>query len=478
MTAAAITQREQLGYEVPRLFTPPLLELTPATTLGFECVEFARDTLRLELDPWERWVLLHALELRDGELFRFRTLLLLVSRQNGKTFLLKVVVLFLLLTGRARLVLGVAQSIGIAREVWQECVDLLNRHDHLRERLVRVRNVNGEQEFVLDNGGRYKIAANNRSAGRGLSVDVLVMDELREHRSWDAWAALAATTSARPNALTICSSNAGDSESVVLWHLRDLALAGDDPTLGLMEYSAPDGCATDDLDGLAQANPSLGYGRLTLEVLLSSARLDPPAVFRVERMCQRVDSTDAAVDPAAWRACADPTGQVDEAGRLVAGFDVSPTSGHATLVVASQENGRVRVEVAGAWTSAAQARDDLAELVARTGVEAVAWFGVSGAALAPLLRSLPGSAELSEAKAREACQHFAGLVEARRLLHPSDPLLDVHVAGSHRYRQGDGWRFSRYGQASCDAAYACAGAALLAESLAPVERRYSGPLVV
>lgn len=37
------------GCEAPRIFTPPLRDLTPETTLGFEVIEFAEDVLQVEL---------------------------------------------------------------------------------------------------------------------------------------------------------------------------------------------------------------------------------------------------------------------------------------------------------------------------------------------------------------------------------------------------------------------------------------------
>ena len=53
------------GCEQPRIFTPPLRELTPDTTLGFECIAFAEDVLGIRLIPWQRWLLIHALEIID-----------------------------------------------------------------------------------------------------------------------------------------------------------------------------------------------------------------------------------------------------------------------------------------------------------------------------------------------------------------------------------------------------------------------------
>ena len=72
-----------LGSETPRIFTPPLRKLTPKTTLGFAAIEFAEDVCQVTLYPWQKWLLLHALELHPDGGFRFRTIVVLVARQQG-----------------------------------------------------------------------------------------------------------------------------------------------------------------------------------------------------------------------------------------------------------------------------------------------------------------------------------------------------------------------------------------------------------
>src|SRR5690349_7668479 len=83
---------KRFGSETPRIWTAPLRELTPETSLGFECIDFAEQTLELELMPWQKWFLIHALELHPTEVddygdpvFRFRKVILLVGRQNAKS---------------------------------------------------------------------------------------------------------------------------------------------------------------------------------------------------------------------------------------------------------------------------------------------------------------------------------------------------------------------------------------------------------
>lgn len=469
-----------MGSATPRLFTPPLRELTPETSLGFSLATFARDVLEQPLLPWQEDLGIRALELRADGSYRFRTVLALVARQNGKSHLLKVLALWRMYVDGAKLVLGTAQSLQIARESWAGAVELADECLPLAEEVAKVRYDNNQLGLYLLNGARYLLAASTRDAGRGLSVDLLILDEVRSQTDWDAWSSLSRTTVARPRGQIFAISNAGDHDSVVLNSLRESALAGRDESLGLFEWSAPEGCALDDRAGWAAANPALGHTGLSEASILSYLSTDPPEKFRTETLCQRVESLDTAVDPDAWKDCTDLAGAIADGGRLAVGFDISPTTGHATLVVAaSQTDGRVRLEVAGAWRTVADARTELAPLIARINPEAVGWYPAGpAAALAPLLKSLPGVEALNGVRVSEACQHLAELASSRRLLHPGDPLLDAQVAGSHRLRQGDGWRFSRFGKASCDAAYAAAAAALLAESMPAPVRHYEGPLVV
>ena len=44
-----------------------MTERPPDTSLGFECCEFAEDVLGIDLLPWQRWFLIHALELVDPD---------------------------------------------------------------------------------------------------------------------------------------------------------------------------------------------------------------------------------------------------------------------------------------------------------------------------------------------------------------------------------------------------------------------------
>jgi hypothetical protein len=484
-----------LGRTQPRLWTPPLRPLNRRTSHGYAIADFA-DTVGEPLLPWQRWLVIHAMELQPDGFYRFRVIIVLVARQNGKSSVKRTVSLWRLHIDGARLVLGVAQDVSLAREQWSMALETIEASPDLREDLAQVRRVNGDEWFRLDidhgreldydddeydesltlaGGGRYKIAASNRKAGRGLSIDELNIDELREQRNWNAWAALSKTTMARPDSQIWCMSNAGDDGSVVLNQLRDAALSGRDPSIGLFEWSGEDDCALDDWDQIRQANPGLGH-TVSEAAIRTALTTDPPAIYRTEVLCQRVEQLDGAVNFAAWKDCTDAAGNMDPyRKRLAVGFDVAPDGEHATLAVAARmPDGRGRLEIAAAWDSATAARAELAAKIARIRPCAVAWYPTGPAAeLAGILRPAPGVqavplerarpgrpayVELTGTRVAEVCMELAGLTRGRRIVQPGDPLLDAHIKGAAKLNAADGWRFTRRGAGHVDAAYAAAAA--------------------
>jgi hypothetical protein len=466
-TASPPRKHKLLGIKEARIYTPPLRTLTRRTSKGYEVAEFA-ELMGHPLLPWQRWLAIHALETVPGGDFRFRVIVVLVARQNGKSHAKRMISLWRMYIESTKLILGVAQDVSLAREQWQMCLDTINETPDLAAELVTTRRVNGDEWFKVRTGSRYKIAASNRSAGRGLSIGELNIDELREQRSWDAWSALSKTTMAVANSQIWCMSNAGDDSSVVLNQLRDAALSGRDPSIGLFEWSAPDDCALDDVQAWRQANPGMGY-TVSEAAIRTAMATDPPAVFRTEVLCQRVDQLEGAIDYQAWKACEDPQGTMDaHRGRLAACLDIARDGQHATLAVAArQPDGVVRLEIVAAWNSTEEIRTQLPELLGRIRPKVIGWFpGGPAGALAPMMRQIKGSEELTGGKAAQACQALADRVRTRGILHPGDPLLDAHVRGAEKLPSGDGWRFGRKSSNQhVDAAYAAAGAVFLADSM-------------
>lgn len=388
-------KRRLRGHTEPRVYTPPLRPVWPRSpeteenTAGYEVIDFANLVLNLTLYPWQEWLLAHALELRPNGTFRFRNLVVLVARQNGKSTLAQIVALWALYMLRVPLIIGTAQDLATAEDLWEDVVDIASSNPDLEQFVKAVNRRNGARslEVELPDGAsrrpirtEYKVKASTRKAARGLSSDMLFLDELREHTNWEAWGAISKTTLARPKALVWTLSNAGDALSVVLMSLRKKAHAAlgdpdginetdvpdvdgaepviedESPSLGIYEWSAAPGRDTKDREGWCEANPSLGYGALTEEALAAAEATDPEPVFRTECLCQWVLGTIEGPFPGgSWEKCVDLTGQISPTSELSYAVDVSVDRSTAWItVVGSQESGRPQVEIAagrpgGGW---------------------------------------------------------------------------------------------------------------------------------
>jgi hypothetical protein len=493
------------GSTTPRLFTPPLVvgapgpcgcgcALSPATSYGFDVVEFAADVLQHPPYPWQRWLLIHGGELLPDGRPRFRTVLVLVSRQNGKTETPVILSAYWQFVEAVPLILGTSTKVEYAKESWQKAVRLVDGADALADLRAKrwTRNTNGEQESWTEEGSRYKIAASNAEGGRSLTVHRLVLDELRQHHDYSAWDASVPAGNAVRDFQAWALSNAGDDRSIVLNELRAACLShlengeGDSRT-GLFEWSAPDDADPLDVQALVQANPSTGYGGLELDTLLGQARRavatggEALTGFKTESMCIRVKLLNPAVDPGAWARGLDPGDLASARSRLAVCLDVSPDGAHATLAAAAVlDDDRVRVETVASWSGAdctKQLRRDLPGWMDRLKPRTFGWFP-NGPAAAMALDLAdrrgaggrgwpPRGVDVAEIRgeASTVCMGFAEQVTAGRVAHSGQALLDAHVGGAERLRRGDGWVFSRRGDGHCEAAYAAAGAVHLARSL-------------
>jgi len=492
-TSYALDVNSARGSTVPRLWTPPLRELTPETSYGFEVIDFARDVLDHPLDEWQEWLVVHAGELLPDGTPRFSTVLVLVSRQCGKTEVLVVLSLWWLFVERVPLVLGTSTKLDYAKESWRKAVKLARRVPDLADEIPKrggVRETNGEQELATVDDCRYKIAASNAEGGRSLSIDRLILDELRMHHSYEAWDALEPTTSARPGSQIWALSNAGSDKSVVLNDKRADALAfietgeGDDD-LGLFEWSAPEDADPTDLGALAQANPALGHRKNARKLLANARRAvarggEALTGFKTEHMCIRVRMMDPAIDPGAWSRGLVPGDLSAVRSRVALVVDISLDQLHGTAYAAAVlPDERVRIDFVQEFAGLGctdKLRRALPALLARVKPQALGWLpsGPAASLAADLAdRKLPGwpppGVTIAEIRGETAsiCMGFAELSAAGQLVHSGDPLLDAQVAGAERLRRGDVWVFSRKGEGHCDAVYAAAGAAHLARTLPP-----------
>ncbi len=484
------------GQTEPRIWTRSLRELTEETSHGFAVIRFAEEVLEYVLLPWQKWLLIHALELLPNGRFRFRTLVILVARQNGKTELLKILTLWFMFILGVALVIGTAQNLDVAEEAWSATVDLAESVPDLAEEIARVDRTNGKKALKLRTSERYKVAAASRRGGRGLSGDLILLDELREHQSWDSWSAVTKTTLARALALIVCLSNAGDARSIVLRHLRRLAIEalveegradleaelkafsdqgigldqalgvdlddedddGGTPgdiepdSLGLFEWSAPPELSPRNRDGWAQANPSLGYtdeygSGIEESAIAAAFRTDPEWVFRTEVLCQwNAGAAEGPWPAGAWEKCLDETSSIADVAvedRAV-GIDVSANHSYAFIAV-SAYNQREEIHVELSATRAGT--DWVIPWLQERGIERVT-LQTKGAPVSPLKADLEDAdievVDWEGSDLSAGTGKFYAYVRDGKVRHLVQPIVDVAAATAATKPLGDGaWAWNR-----------------------------------
>jgi hypothetical protein len=334
-----------------------------------------------------------------------------------------------------RQVLAAAQNRDVALDAWRDALEVA---EDAGLSVRDVKRTNGREEFWIGNA-RYKVVSSTRRGGRGLSADLVILDEVREYRDWDAWAALEKTRRARKSSQVWAVSNEGDDGSVVLAALssegRAVASSGEVSDLAWFEWSAPDGLARDDPLGWRWANPALG-SLIDPQTVYSESRHDAPEVFETEVLCRRVVSLRPWIPLEVWGLSADAGVSVPDGSEVVFGLDAGPELRHATIAVGwRRPDGRVHVEAVAGFTSGdgpvlVRAGVRLAELVERwspNGVVVVARSASDAAAFrilegldVPLVRVTGGDLAA-------AVSGFYESVLGRRLVHPPDPMTDSHV---------------------------------------------------
>ncbi|WP_181028762.1 terminase [Rathayibacter sp. AY1A4] len=506
------------GRTEPRLWTKPLRELTPETSLGFEVIAFALTVLGVELYPWQKWLLIHALELREDGTYRFRRVIVLVARQQGKTTLASVLATWWLFVDSARhpnrtpplkfKVVGVAQNLDIAREPWaavkvwcdpkpetEEEAELAL--EALQDATAKVVDTNGKEAIVARSRAHYEIRAAKNA--RGKPAARVLMDEMREQRDWAAWNAVSQTSKSFFNGMLFGFSNAGDAGAVVLIKQREAGISDIDDwdeyvgaglvsaeeyantrdvSLGLFEWSAPDGCPKDDVDGILQANPSIGHGPLTVPAVLADIRGMTDAGFRTEVLCQWVTANvDSFIDPKDFKALhhdrATVFATIPAGARTVWGLDMGHNRESTWIAAAvTTSSGRPFVTARTKLPGWAGVVDYLAELAKASGHREVALQGKG----VPAVEFIDGLQKagltvhaLEGGQFALATGRFRDHVRDRDVVVVEQPEIDIAVEGGVVTDYGENEAWSRRKSLPVDIAGLCAMTAALyaLEALTP-----------
>jgi hypothetical protein len=438
----------RLGAQSPRLHSVP----HAASSAGQEAVELAASA-GLHLYPWQQHVLEHALGERDDGQWAAFEVALIVSRQNGKGSILEARELAGMFLFGEQLILHSAHEFRTAVEAFHRILMLIEQTPDLDSRVSRVLRSHGDEGIELKNGSRLKFVARTGGSARGLSADLVILDEA--FNLPDAtMASMLPTLSARPNPQVWYTSSAVNAEEHrngwVLTRLRDRGIAGGDPGLAYFEWSADEDAYKADPEStasnwtqIALANPSLGFRPGVSEERVERERASlTPKGFAVERLgvgdWPRTAEGVTVFPASAWEGCASTDAVLGDPFVLAA--DAPPDRSEAYIVASDGTH----VEVVETKRGLGWVADYLIARHERHGCQVVIDGKGAIGSLIPKLEAAGVKVLLmNAADVARACGQFYDAVTEGRLTHLDDPILNVAVAGATQRPLGDAWAWDR-----------------------------------
>lgn len=449
-------------------FPPPRLETRrnpdrPAT-FGTTVAQWHLLIQRQQMMPHQRYVVDVAGELDPATGLRwYDTVLVKMPRQNAKTTTLEPQMVGASRrrdpAGRKvrRTVIYTAQTRDLARErLITDLVDTkLVDHPALRGQFS-VRRSNGSEKITWrDTQSRLMVQAPNDTAGHGLTVDDVYLDEAFHYTDLTIVNAFQPTMITRPDPQLWIVSTPGDGTDALMLHYEELAaIAVNDPDtrLCVFDWSADEDDDRADPKVWRRVMPALGR-TITEDRVRSLLATTPPAEFDRAYLARRPAlALVAAFPPAAWADCANTTDvPLDPAGPLVLAVDVDPERTHGVLAVSFRHGeavGAITLRRPGTrWIVGA-----VLELVNRHGVTVFEVWGDRRAGVGGIIDQLRGRGlpvhEVSAGDVASACGDLYDLLAAGEFVHDDQAELTDAVPGSRRRPLGEAWALDKLNSTS------------------------------
>lgn len=421
---------------------------------------------KLELDEWQSALLDAVLERYPADWpvehlrgqLRYRQVVISMGRQNGKSLLGMLFILyFLILHVRGPNVIGLASIDRQAKIVYKRVKYAIDENPTLVRELktTETRGISRR-----DGSGAYFTLPAKEESAQGEPATGVVFDEL--HLGLAAlWDAMVLAQRAIRNSLMVGITTAGDDGSELLVRLYaegEVAVAGGDERFGFFLWEA----ATKELTeaNVIAANPSVACGRVPLDTAMSDAwkmwndtKRGKDGMTGRQRAIRYTLNRFVEGAAGSWVPVEDwtaKTGQPEIVGKVVYGIERTEAWDWSTITATSRVDGVFQTELVATLQDATL--DDLEDLcVALAAREGDVTFAMRSRTLGDLaLRLRKRGLEawrLGATEEVQASQHAAAVItRGDRLVHQDrsgQDLVKRHVARGRRKDAEAGWRLSQ-----------------------------------
>lgn len=463
-----------VGDWMPTRYTPSLSGTEDFPSEGDKALKFGEGHIRIpeagaspiRFDSWARWLVRHILErypddwpvvhLR-GQL-RFRQVVVSMGRQNGKSLLAVMLILYFLCKHvRGPRVLGLASIDRQAKIVYNRTKYAIDNDRSLSSTLhtTKTRGISRK-----DGTGEYLTLPADEDSAQGEPGTGIVYDELHLGLA-SLWDALTLAMRAKRNGIMVGITTAGDDASQLLLRLYaegEAAIAGKDERFGFFCWEG----ASDELtvENVIAANPAVACGRIPLDTTMDDARRmwndqrrDEHGLTGRQRVIRYTlnrfitGAADAWVNSVAWQAGAVEELHHADEGPVVLSAERTEAWEAVSIVKTTRVGDSYRTQLLASVLEPdpAHLEQALVNLAARYSHRTV--FALPARTLGKVASNLKDKGyevwRLGDTEVASADQTAAGIITRQVLQHPDDPLVRIQMARGRRRHLEQGWRLSR-----------------------------------
>lgn len=461
---------QPVGDWHPTRYTPSLSGTEDFPSDGPKCLAFVDrhwsvpQVEVLSLYAWQRWLIRHVLErypddwpvahLR-GQL-RFRQVVISMGRQNGKSLLAAILIMFFLcLHARGPRVIGLASLERQAHIVYDRVKYGIDASAAL-SRDLKTTDTRGITHRK-NKSAIYQTLPADEDAAQGEPATGVIYDELHLGKA-SLWDAMLLGMRAQRHGLMVGITTAGDESSDLLIRLYregEAAIDGQDERFGFFVWEADEDTLTQ--EGVIAANPSVACGAVPLDVAMSDARKmwddqtrDPEGLTGRQRVIRYTlnrfleGAADSWASAVAWRKGTRKELLIEEGGRVF-GIDRTLDWNYAAITENTHVAGRTASRLIAGFTEASH--DALLEACLRLAQRHPgAVFTGNTKTVGAVLKDLKARGYeawlLGDQEMHSASQHVAAAISRQVIDHPGDLLVGHQMVRGRRRTVGDSWRIS------------------------------------